>query len=63
MKGITNCDFVRMLAEGNTVDAIAKEKKISVRTLHDRVIAIKKQTGTNTIAGIVAYYFRKKIIE
>ena len=60
---IKNCEIVEMLSNNYTLKEIAKKKTVSVRTLHERIDAIKKTTNCSTIAGIVAKYLRNGIIK
>jgi len=56
-------DVVRLLADDNTVQQVADQMGLNKRTLEQRIVLMKRQCGTNTLYGLVALFFRNKLIK
>lgn len=54
---------VQLLAEDNSIQLVADALKINKRTLDARIILIKKECGVKTLHGLVALFFRNKLIK
>ena len=56
-------ELVQLLADDNTVQETADLMSINKRTLEQRIVLIKRECGTNTLYGLVALFFRNKLIK
>lgn len=56
-------EIVQFLADDYSVTKIAEKIKINRRTLEAKMILIKKECGVKTITGLVALFFRNKLIK
>lgn len=60
---MTDVELVKRLADGNTIIEISKSSGINRRTLEKRIVVLRERCLCNTVAQLVAVYFRKKLIE
>lgn len=56
-------DIVQLLADDCSVAKIAEKLKMNKRTLEAKIILIKKATNVKTLYGLVALFFRNKLIK
>lgn len=55
--------IVQLLGEDMTVHQVSEKLKINKRTLEAKIAAIKLECGTKTLYGLVALFFRNKLIK
>lgn len=56
-------EIVQLLANDYSVTKIAEKIKMNRRTLEAKMILIKKECAVKTIYGLVALFFRNKLIK
>ncbi len=56
-------ETVQLLADDKGVQLVADGLKINKRALDARIILIKKECGVKTLHGLVALFFRNKLIK
>jgi len=56
-------EIVQLLSDDYSVTKIAEKIKMNRRTLEAKMILIKKECGVKTITGLVALFFRNKLIK
>lgn len=54
---------VQLLGDDNTVQQVADILKMNKRTLEQRIVLIKRECGVTTLYGLVALFFRNKLIK
>lgn len=54
---------VKMISNDNSVRSAASKLKMKERYLEYHMAQIRLKTGLKTIGGIVAYFYRNKLIE
>jgi len=54
---------VQLLGDDNTVEDVANAIEINKRTLEARILLIKRKCSVTTLAGLVALFFRNKLIK
>ena len=55
--------IVQLLGDDKTLQAVADALEINKRTLDAKMILIKKECGVKTLHGLVALFFRNKLIK
>jgi DNA-binding CsgD family transcriptional regulator len=55
--------ILELLAEGYRLDQIARHIGRTHRTIKQHTLEMHAATGTSTLAGLVAWAFRKKLVE
>ena len=55
--------MLQLLAEAHTNKGVAKLLGISVKTVETRRVSIMKKTGINSIAELVRYAIRTRVIK
>lgn len=56
-------DLVQLLADDNTIEEASELIGVNKRTLEGRIIRMKAKCGVNTLYGLVALFFRNKLIK
>jgi DNA-binding CsgD family transcriptional regulator len=61
--GVRDLEIVQLLANDLRPKEIAEQLNTSIRSIEGRVLAIRKAFACNSVAGLVALFFRNKIIK
>lgn len=56
-------EIVRLLSHDKTVKEVAEILKKNRRTMEANLMLIKKECGVSTLQGMVALFFRNKLIK
>jgi DNA-binding NarL/FixJ family response regulator len=58
-----NLRIIKLISEDKTTDEISKEVFLSPRTIETIRQAMKQKAGVKTIAGLIMYAMRNKLLE